>query len=124
MKNLDNILYISYNSLEEPLSKSQVLSYLKDLEKYGFDIIRVGNTSQQNFEKSVIYDLTYGGKIQALTILKNKTNANVALGMPQWLIDDLAKEISKETKPIQPDFILVLGRDADKTQSGVENAAQ
>jgi len=95
-----------------------------DLEKYGFNIVRVGNTSQQSFEKSVIYDLTYGAKIQALTILKNKTNANVALGMPQWLMDDLAKEISKETSPVQPDFIIVLGRDADKTQSGGVNSAQ
>lgn len=95
-----------------------------DLEKYGFEIIRVGNFSQQNFEKSVIYDLTYGGKIQALTVLKNKTNANVALGMPEWLINDLAKELAKEAKPVQPDFIIILGRDADATQSGAENTAQ
>ncbi|MDO8668562.1 MAG: LCP family protein [bacterium] len=97
-----------------------------DLEKYGFDIIRIGNSSQQNFEKSVIYDLTYGEKIQALTVLKNQTDANVALGMPEWLINDLAKELAKEktAKPIQPDFILILGRDADATQSGAENKAQ
>ncbi|MDP2736952.1 MAG: LCP family protein [bacterium] len=95
-----------------------------DLERYGFNIIRVGNTSQQNFEKSVIYDLTYGAKIQALTILKNKTNANVALGMPQWLIDDLTKEIAGETNPIQPDFILILGQDADKTKSGAANTEE
>jgi len=95
-----------------------------DLEKYGFSIVRVGNTSQQNFEKSVIYDLTYGGKIQALTVLKNKTNANVALGMPQWLIDDLAKEIKGQTNPIQPDFILILGQNADKTKSGAENTEE
>jgi len=95
-----------------------------DLEKYGFDIARIGNTSRQNFEKSVIYDLTYGEKIQALTILKNRTDANVALGMPQWLIDDLTKEILGETNPIQPDFILILGQDADKTKSGVENTEE
>ena len=95
-----------------------------DLEKYGFTIVRIGNTSQQNFEKSVIYDLTYGAKIQALTVLKNKTNANVALGMPQWLMDDLAKELAGDANAIQPDFILILGRDADMTQSGVENTEQ
>lgn len=95
-----------------------------DLEKYGFNIVRVGNSSQQNFEKSVIYDLTYGAKIQALTILKNKTGANVALGLPQWLIDDLAKEISGQTKLIQPDFILILGQDADETRSGTANTEQ
>jgi len=95
-----------------------------DLEKYGFNILRIGNSGQQNFEKTVIYDLTYGEKIQALTVLKNKTGASVALGMPEWLIDDLAKELAKETKPVQPDFIIILGRDADTTQSGAENTAQ
>ncbi|MEK7202916.1 MAG: LCP family protein [Patescibacteria group bacterium] len=92
-----------------------------DLEKYGFTIVRVGNSSQQNFQKSVIYDLTYGAKIKSLAVLKNKTNANVSLGMPQWLQDDLAKEIAKEQHPIQPDFILVLGADADVNQSGLKN---
>ncbi len=95
-----------------------------DLEKYGFNITRVGNTSQKNFEKSVIYDLTYGEKIQALSILKNMANANVALGMPQWLIDDLAKEISEEKNPVQPDFILILGQSADETNSGTDNPEQ
>ncbi|MBU2264406.1 LytR C-terminal domain-containing protein, partial [Patescibacteria group bacterium] len=95
-----------------------------DLEKYGFDIVRIGNTSRQNFEKSVIYDLTYGKKIQALTILKNRTNANVALGMPQWLINDIDKELSGQTNPIQPDFILMLGQEADETRSGTANTEQ
>ncbi len=95
-----------------------------DLEKYGFDIVRVGNSHQQNFQKSVIYDLTYGAKIQALQVLKNNTGANVALGMPQWLIDDMAKDLANEKNPIQPDFILLLGEDADASQSGVENTAQ
>ena len=91
-----------------------------DLKKYDFDIIRVGNSSQQNFQKSVIYDLTYGAKIESLTILKNKTNANVSLGMPQWLQDDLAQELVKEKHLIQPDFILVLGNNSDSAQSGAE----
>jgi len=97
-----------------------------DLEKYGFTIVRTGNASQQNFTKSVIYDLTYGDKIQALTVLKNKTGADVALGMPEWLINDLAKEMAKEptAKPVQPDFIIILGQDADTTKSGAVNTAQ
>ncbi len=63
-----------------------------DLEKYGFNIVRVGNSSQKDFQKSVIYDLTYGAKLESLTVLKNITNANVSLGLPQWLEQDLAKE--------------------------------
>lgn len=95
-----------------------------DLEKYGFRVARVGNSSQKNFEKSVIYDLTYGEKIQALTVLKDKINANVALGMPEWLKDDLAKELSKGENPVQPDFIIILGRSADSTGSGTENTEE
>ena len=78
----------------------------------------------KDFEKTVIYDLTYGEKIQSLTILKNKTNANVALGMPQWLIDELSKEIAGETAPIQPDFILIIGKDADAIRSGIGATTQ
>ncbi len=96
----------------------------EELKNYGFNIVRIGNTSQKDFEKTVIYDLTYGEKIQSLTILKNKTNANVALGMPQWLIDELSKEIAGETAPIQPDFILIIGKDADAIRSGIGTTTQ
>ena len=92
-----------------------------DLEKYGFTVIRIGNSSKQNFQKTVIYDLTYGEKMKSLTILKNKTDANVAFGLPEWLIDDLQKELNNESNPEQPDFIIILGQEADKTESGTVN---
>lgn len=92
-----------------------------DLEKYKFDVIRIGNSSRQNFQKSVIYDLSFGEKIESLTILKEKTNANVSFELPQWLQDDIAKDLSEEINPEQPDFILILGQNADKGNSGAEN---
>jgi len=95
-----------------------------DLEKYGFNIIRVGNSSRQNFQKSVIYDLTYGEKIDSLTVLKEKTNANVSFDLPEWLIEDISKDVAEEEKPEKPDFILILGQNADATQSGVQNIEQ
>ena len=73
------------------------------------------------FEKSVIYDLTFGEKNKSLKILKNKTNANISFGLPQWLVNDISNDLENEKNPIQPDFILVLGRDADKSKSGTEN---
>ncbi len=93
-----------------------------DIEKYGFIVIRVGNSSRQNFQKSVIYDLTYGEKTESLTILKDRTEANVSFGLPQWLIDEIANELTDEKNPVQPDFILILGQDADDTDSGVVNS--
>lgn len=93
-----------------------------DLEKYGFDVIHVGNCSRQDFQNSVIYDLTAGGKIESLSVLKEKTGANVSLELPQWLADDLKEEAAGESAE-QPDFILILGRDADSTSSGTANTA-
>jgi len=92
-----------------------------DLEKYGFIITRTRNSDQQNFQKSVIYDLSYGEKSRSLSILKEKTKANVSLGLPDWLIDELSQDLKDENNPIKPDFILILGTDADHTNSGIKN---
>jgi len=92
-----------------------------DLEKYGFEISRVGNCSKQKFQKSVIYDLTYGEKMKSLEILKDRTEADVSFGLPDWLVDEISSDIDKEEQPTKPDFILVLGQNADDTDSGAEN---
>lgn len=92
-----------------------------DLERFGFTVSRIGNSSRQNFQKSVIYDLTYGEKEESLAILKEKTGANVSFGLPDWLIEEIASELETEKNPIQPNFILIIGQDADQTDSGAEN---
>lgn len=92
-----------------------------DLEKYSFNVIRVGNSSKQNFQKSVIYDLSYGEKEGSLAVLKKVLNANVSFGLPNWLVEDLEKELKNEKNPAQPDFLVILGQEADKTSSGTEN---
>ena len=95
-----------------------------DLERYGFDVVRIGNSSRQNFEKSVIYDLSFGEKNKSLNILKEKTNANISLGLPEWLKIDIEKDLASETNPVQPDSILILGQDADVTNSGLLNPVE
>jgi LCP family protein required for cell wall assembly len=90
-----------------------------DLEQDGITIVEIGNSSRQNFEKSVIYDLGFGAKRSSLEFLKEKTGANIAPTLPDWLKEDLAATASTQTK--QPDFILILGTDADKSNSGTEN---
>ncbi|MCK5320117.1 LCP family protein, partial [Candidatus Parcubacteria bacterium] len=92
-----------------------------DIEKLGFIVVRIGNSSQQNFQKSVIYDLTYGEKAKSLAILKEAVSANVSFGLPDWLIEEISQEIDSENNPIQPDFILILGQNADESNSGKEN---
>ncbi|RMD59263.1 LytR family transcriptional regulator [Candidatus Parcubacteria bacterium] len=95
-----------------------------DLEKYGFQVVRVGNSSRQNFQKTVIYDLNYGAKPHSLKALKNILNANVSYGLPQWLIEDLEKEMKGQEGVIQPDFIIILGQEADTSASGIKNQSQ
>ncbi len=92
-----------------------------DLEKYGFIVVRIGNSSRQNFQKSVIFDLSYGEKKNSLAILKDKTNANVSFGLPEWLLEELQTELDEEINPIQPDFLLIIGQDADVNASGAAN---
>ncbi|MDD4333386.1 MAG: LCP family protein [Patescibacteria group bacterium] len=92
-----------------------------DIEKYGFEVIRVGNSSRQNFEKSVIYDLSFGEKKDSLEILKEKIGANVTTELPDWLKEDIAKEAATQNDYEQPNFILILGQDADTTESGMQN---
>jgi LCP family protein required for cell wall assembly len=92
-----------------------------DMAKYGFKVLRVGNSSRQNFEKTVIYDLTFGEKIKSLSVLKEKTGAAVTFDLPDWLKADLADELEKSENKTKPDFVVVLGQDADKTNSGTAN---
>ena len=81
-----------------------------NLGQNGFNITHFGNASKRNFEKTVIYDLTYGGKVESLKALELKVGGTVHLGLPEWLMSDLAEEISGSVeKSEQPDFILVLG---------------
>lgn len=92
-----------------------------DLEKSGFQTNNIGNASRQNFEKSIIYDLTFGEKIKSLTILKEKTGASATFELPEWLKEEIATENTENPNIERPDFILILGQDSDKTNSGAEN---
>lgn len=84
-----------------------------DLEKYGFEVVFIGNASQRNFQKSVIYDLTGGGKPESLALLKEKTRANLAYGLPEWLENDMTRSSSTKKQGSRPDFVLVLGEEAN-----------
>lgn len=84
-----------------------------DLERHGFNIVSVANCSRQDFETSVIYDLTYGEKKESLKLLKEKINANVSFNLPQWLKDDIVAELKALPGTVQADIILILGEDAN-----------
>ncbi|MFW5888468.1 MAG: LCP family protein [Patescibacteria group bacterium] len=95
-----------------------------DLEKLGFEVIRVANSSKKNFETSVIYDLAFEEKTEALKKLKEETGANISFNMPEWLKEDIDRDLKNEEDPEKPDFILILGQSADDTKSGQENIVE
>lgn len=90
------------------------------LEQLGLTVAEIGNLSRHNFERSVVYDLTFGAKRQTLELLKEELGANIAPTLPDWLKEELTARNAEQARK-QPDFILILGTDADATASGTEN---
>ena len=91
-----------------------------EYESIGMEVVEISNSSRHNFEKSVIYDLSFGAKREALQTLKEETGANIAPTLPDWLKEELAAK-NAERKRTQPDFIIILGTDADQNASGTDN---
>lgn len=91
--------------------------YLKDKN---FSVVSVGNAKQRDYEKTVIYDLTKGGKPNSLKLLKNELVANVSTLLPAFLenngiisLDNLnTADVNSNLKSTaELDFIVVLGQD-------------
>lgn len=75
-----------------------------NLEKYQYDIVKVGNAPTRDYKDPIIYDLTYGNNNSPLDSLKETTRAKQAFNAPDWV-----KEYRGEA-----DFILILGTESNK----------
>ncbi len=85
-----------------------------DLEEKGFEIAQIGNSSKKDFEKSVIYDLTFGAEPRTLEILKEETGANISFDIPDWLKERIREDVQREEIIKKPDFLLILGESASE----------
>jgi LCP family protein required for cell wall assembly len=98
-------------------TKQEGLAYNTSLmlEKLGYQTVKIGNAANQDYEKTVIYDLTRGKKPNSLGILKEKLQANVSLSIPGWLSSTLSPEEVTLTDPNSvnksksADFLIILG---------------
>ena len=81
------------------------------LQKYGFTVVNVSNTSHKNLSTTTIYDLTYGAKPDDLALLQYQTKAVVAQDIPDWLAAETTELLKDQPDMTQPDFILILGND-------------
>ena len=82
-----------------------------DLEKNNFIVLRISNSSQRDFSKTIIYDLSYGEKDEALKYLKEYLQAEVSFSVPDWLAEEIKNSNNSEEFEV-PDFIIVLGQNA------------
>ncbi len=87
-------------------TKTNGLAYSTSVQltKMGFEVEKIGNAVTQDYEKTVIYDLTQGQKNMSLERLTTFFNANVTSTLPEWL----AQEAQTSD---QADFLIVLGTD-------------
>ena len=86
-----------------------------NLSAWGFTIERLANSPQQDFEKTVIYDLKPGEQEEALKILKRRMDANATSKVPEFLEPVLYRfnEFGEEEK-IEADFLIVAGEDQER----------
>jgi polyisoprenyl-teichoic acid--peptidoglycan teichoic acid transferase len=84
-----------------------------DLEKRNFDVLRVSNSSKRDFRSSIIYDLTYGEKREALKYLKDFLQAEVSFEVPLWLREEISSDLGSSQREV-PDFLIILGESASR----------
>lgn len=73
----------------------------ENLKSEKFELIKIGNSLRRDYEKTIVCDLTEGGKKEALEILKEKLEADACFSNP-----DL------ETDESGADFLIILGKNA------------
>ncbi len=82
--------------------------YATTLQNSGFDIIETGNALERDSAVTMVFDLTYGNKDEALNLIKDVTGAEQIFAFPDWL-----KEYENNNQ--NTDFVLILGTDSNQT---------
>ncbi len=71
-----------------------------DLKNKGYKVVKIGNAQTQDYEKTVIFDLTRGSNSDALEDLVSKLKANVS-----------PTDLPNEEQTSDADFLIILGQD-------------
>ncbi len=77
-----------------------------ELIKKGYSINKTGNAYSQNYEKTIVYDLSQGQKPKTLDYLQKEFNAITTNSIPNWL------ENEENNFSYLTDFVVVLGNNA------------
>jgi len=88
------------------------------LTDLGYEIVKIGNAQKQDYERTVIYDLTQGKKNDELNFLKEKFDADVSFSIPSWMTSPITPtEVTLSAPPAAvlekeqtTDFLIILGK--------------
>jgi len=79
------------------------------LTQYKFNILSTGNAPDRNYAQTTVYDLTLGAKPDSLAVLEKAAGAHQSFQLPAWLNN-------YKTATSSPDFILIMGADANQAE--------
>jgi LCP family protein required for cell wall assembly len=87
------------------------------LSKVGYDVVRIGNATEKDRTRTIVYDLTDGAHPDELQTLRNLLGADVAMTLPGYLSSGLTPSNIALSNGQQPssagvDFLVVLGQNA------------
>jgi hypothetical protein len=80
----------------------------ENLESMDLTVTNIDNSPQANNNSTKIYDLSFGDKKNALTILEEELSASSNTILPKWLKDYIS-ERAQEENIVKPDLIIILG---------------
>jgi len=126
VKNIFVVREINQNNIKIILANGTTIDGLatyigSSLTSWGFNIERLITAPTQDFEKSVIYDLSDGKEKEALKILKRRMDANATDKLPEFLNPLLYKTNSLgELEMVEADFLIVVGADQQRAIQAIE----
>ena len=83
------------------------------LEKINYNIISYDNAPTDDYQKTIIYDLTDGEKELTLDKLKDELKAYIAKDVPEYILEryQLNATTTQTDLESKPDIIIILGQD-------------
>jgi len=112
--NLSNVNFVAPALVEiknGTTIKGLATQVANEMKEANFSVTRISNASQQDFIQTVIFDLTYGAKPEALKGLQKLTKAKIEKTLPDWLTQEIKDSVKADPSQRRPDFIVILGSD-------------
>src|SRR5262245_15610396 len=94
------VLYISYDGMTDPLGQSQVLPYLSQLSKHGyqFTILSVEKKKRYDKEKNLVKKITDSANIKWFPLSFTSTPPVLSKMYDRWRMNQIAKKLFKQER--------------------------